>query len=646
MVLPIWQLCRASIRLAACSAALAAPAAAQRVTDNAATNAEDAFGSSIGNERVGLYSGSDVRGFSPVTANNIRLEGLYFDRPAAFTDRLVQGNVVRVGLTAQNYLFPAPTGIVDYRIRPAGNDFVLSTMLGLNSWGGGRLELDAQIPIVKDQLSLVAGAAGFVDELAPGNQSFFGSYALAARWRPAPGVEVIPFWSRIDLYNREAAPLYTPGGAFLPPPVQRRHFPGPEWADQRNTVLHYGILTKARLTPEWQLAAGLFRSTSDSATNYAQNFTDMRADATAIRRITADPRQTLAGTSGELRLSRTFIDGPRRHTLHAALRGRDRASLYGGGASFSYDRAPVEAVLTGARPDFVFGPQISERVRQAIAGIAYDGRWPGVGSLSLGMQHTWYRKRVDRPGVPLARTDDEAWLPNVTVAAEMTGRLALYGSFTRGLEETGLAPDSAANRTEALPAIMTSQVDAGLRWNAPGGINMVAGLFEVRKPYFAADEANVFRELGNVRHRGIELSAAGPVVPGLTIVAGAVLMQPRVTGPAVALGRVGKRPLGQPSRLLTLAAQYAIAGIEGLALTLNVTNRGTRAADTRNLVELPARSILDAGFRWRFDLGASPALLRVQLLNLTNAYDWALVGSGSYQVNAPRQLTMFLTVDF
>jgi iron complex outermembrane receptor protein len=642
----ILKLCRASILIGAASLALTGPALAQRVTDNAAASAEDAFGTSIGNERVGLYSASDVRGFSPVAANNIRLEGLYIDRPAPFTDRLVQGNVVRVGLTAQNYLFPAPTGIVDYRIRPAGNEFVLSAMLGLNSWGGGRLELDAQIPIVKDRLSLVAGVAGFVDELPAGNQSFFGSYALAARWRPANDIEVIPFWSRIDLYEREATPLYTPEGAFLPPQVARRRFPGPEWADQRNTVQHFGALTKAGLGPGWQLAAGLFRSTSDSVRNYAQNFTAMRPDRTAVRRITSDPPLSLAGNSGEVRLSRTFADGPRRHTVHAAVRGRERLSLYGGGSAIDFPRADAEAVLNVPRPDFVFRPQTEERVQQAIAGIAYDGRWQGVGGFSAGLQRTWYRKRVDRPGAALARTDDEAWLPNLTATVDLYPALALYGGYTRGLEESGIAPDSAANRTEALPAILTSQVDAGLRWKIPGGFNVVAGVFDVRKPYFAADEDNVFRELGNVTHRGIELSAAGPVTSALTLVAGAVLMRPRVSGEAVTLGRVGRRPIGQPSQLLTLAVQYALPGIDGLQLTLNATHRSTRAADTRNLVELPARTLVDAGIRWRFDLGSRPALLRVQMLNVTNAFDWALVGSGSFQVNAPRQLTMFLTVDF
>jgi iron complex outermembrane receptor protein len=621
------------------------PAKAQRVTDNAAAMAEDAFGSSIGNERVGLYSSTNVRGFSPVTANNIRLEGLYIDRPAGFTDRLVQGNVVRVGLTAQSYLFPAPTGIVDYRIRPAGNDPVLSVMLGLNSWGGGRLELDGQIPVVKDRLSLVVGAAGFVEELAPGNRAYFGSYALAARWTPIPDIEVIPFWSRVDLFDREATPLYTPQPGSLPPWIARRQFPGPDWADQRNVVQHYGALAKARIGPQWEVATGLFRSTSDSFTNFAQNFTEIEPDGTAIRRVSSDPRQSLAGTSGEFRVTRHMREGPRRHSVHASLRGRQRTSLYGGGAVVAFPRAPMEEVLHGPAPDFSFGPRTDERVTQWIAGLAYDGRWPGVGFLGVGLQRTWYRKQVDRPGAALARTDDEVWLPTFSLSAELSPRLALYGSYTRGLEESGLAPDSAANRTEALPAILTTQVDAGLRWKITPDMSLVVGLFDLRKPYFAADGDNLFRQLGGVRHRGVELSLAGPVAQGLTVVAGAVLMDPSVTGEGVTLGRVGPRPLGQPARTLTLATQYAIPAIPGFALTLNATHRSRRPADTRNLAELPARTVLDAGFRWESRIGEVPTLFRVQMVNVTNTFDWQLVGSGSYQVNSPRQLTMFLTMD-
>lgn len=625
---------------------VATPAAAQRVRDNAAASAEDAFGTSIGNERVGLYSSTDVRGFSPVQANNIRLEGLYLDRPAAFTDRLVEGNSIRVGLTAQNYLFPAPTGIVDYRIRPAGNRPVVSTMIGVNSFGGGRIEIDAQIPVVAERLSIVAGAAGFLDALPSGANAVLASYAIAPRWRPREGLEIIPFWSRIDTWDREATPIYIPAGPYLPPRVERRLYPGPDWADQRNIVTHLGGIAKWRAGGGWALAAGLFRSVTETPEQYAHILADLTPDGTATRRISRDPLQKIAATSGEVRLSRTIEAGRSRHSLHATLRGRLRDSLFGGGRALSFGRVGVEDPVRVARPEIAVGAQTVEDVSQWIAGLAYDGRWTGIGTIGLGLQRTGYRKTVARPGATPSRTVDHAWLPTATLALDVAPRLAFYGSYTRGLEESGIAPDSAANRTDVLPAILTSKADAGLRWTATDRLNMVAGLFEVRKPYFAADARNVFTDLGTVRHRGVELSVAGNVADRLTLVAGAVLMRPRVTGEPVREGRIGRRALGQTGRILTLATQYALPGVEGLQLTLNVTHRGARAADTLNRVEVPARTLVDAGVRYTFKLVGTPALLRFTLVNLTNAYDWQIVGSGGYQVNQPRNATLFLTMDF
>ena len=57
------------------------PAVAQRTGENAVTSADDAFGTSVGNETIGLYSTDEVRGFSPVAAGNIRIDGLYMGVP-------------------------------------------------------------------------------------------------------------------------------------------------------------------------------------------------------------------------------------------------------------------------------------------------------------------------------------------------------------------------------------------------------------------------------------------------------------------------------------------------------------------------------------------------------------------------------------
>ena len=46
---------------------------AQRADDNAVAAADDAFGTTVGNESIGLYTTGNARGFSPVQASNVRL---------------------------------------------------------------------------------------------------------------------------------------------------------------------------------------------------------------------------------------------------------------------------------------------------------------------------------------------------------------------------------------------------------------------------------------------------------------------------------------------------------------------------------------------------------------------------------------------
>ena len=95
-------------------------ASAQRADTTAASEADDAFGLSVAGETIGLYSDKYVRGFSPVNAGNLRLDGLYIDRQGEFTDRLFADVAVRVGATALETPLPAPSGIADYSLRRPG----------------------------------------------------------------------------------------------------------------------------------------------------------------------------------------------------------------------------------------------------------------------------------------------------------------------------------------------------------------------------------------------------------------------------------------------------------------------------------------------------------------------------------------------
>jgi iron complex outermembrane receptor protein len=622
---------------------------AQRANDNAVTEAEDAFGSSVGNESIGLYSPSQVRGFSPVTAGNVRIEGVYVDRQGVISQRLVEGSTIRVGLSAQGYPFPAPTGIVDYRLRRLGDKRLVSVLAGSLAYGAPSIEVDAQLPIKGRRLGVALSASYAHEEYYDGSDAHYSRFAVIPRWRPSDGVEVIPFWSMSIGTDEQVAPTIVAAGAFEPPAAPRRRYFGQQWAIRDSRSINAGTIVKARIGDSWAVSGGVFRSSAENLQNFAELFVGTTRDGITTEQVIADPGQRYASTSGELRLSRSFRDGPRLHTLHASVRARRLDSRYGGGAPV-LDLGPRELGEPVPVPEptsFLFGEQTQDWVRQTTFGVAYEGRWRNVGELSVGLQRTDYRKTVDLPGaVPNAERRDRPWLFNVAAAGFLSDGVALYAGYTRGLEESGIAPINAANRSEALPAIRTSQADAGIRWTLNKRMKLVAGVFDVRKPYFNTDEANIFTILGDVRHRGAEISLTGNPIDSVSLIAGAVLMRPRVTGQGVELGRVGEIPLNQPARVLRANAEWRHDFLPGFSIDGAIANFGRRAASRDNLVFVPSYTLIDLGVRYRFKIGDAPATLRFQIANVTNTFAWNVVGSNSYGLTDKRRALLFLAADF
>jgi len=615
-----------------------------RAAENAVRSASDAFGTTIGRETIGLYNEENVRGFSPTAAGNVRIEGLYFDQVWDLNARLQRTTQIRVGLSALGSPFPAPTGIVDYAFRTPGDETALSLLAALNHWGNNSLEADANLPI-NGALSLGLGGALYNDNNANATRARFLQFSLAARWRPAADLELVPFVSRADGFE-EASPLFLPAGEGLPPRLPRRFFKGPRWARYEGGAFNAGVIANWAIAEGWALKGGLFRSVFDDRQAFTNLITDLDGGGNGNQLILADPPLLSASTSGELRLTHTIADGPRVHRIHASLRARAGDRRFGGSDVIDLGQTSVFVPTTAARPGLVFGTQQKDRVRQWTAGLAYEGRWQGVGELSVGVQKTQYRKRIGLSGEPPVATNASPFLFNVNAAAELTSRLVVYGGYLTGLEESGIAPDNAANRNEALPAIRTSQRDAGLRFALTDEVKLVAGVFDVRKPYFNLDAAGRYGALGDVINQGIETSVAGPVTSRLSIVAGAVLLRPRVTGSGAALGGVGPRPVGAISRRIELNADWRPKWISGLSLDVSASHRSPETATVSGLTTIPARTLVDLGGRYQFTVAKQSATLRLQVENLTDLQGFELKGAGVYDIIAGRRFGGYLTVDF
>jgi iron complex outermembrane receptor protein len=626
------------------AALLANPGAAwgQRAGENAVSSAEDAFGTSVGNERVGLYSPFAVRGFSPVQAGNVRINGLYIDYQADLSDRLVGGNNVRVGLTAQGYPFPAPTGVADFALRLPGSQAVASAVVGIGPFGGVRGELDAQLP-VSDTLGIAGGLGVNRQEIAHGGDQRLLTAALVARWQPAKDVEIIPFWGMQEEDGQEAQPVIFTAGAFLPPRIERRRYFGPQWAKNEGRDVNYGLLATVGFG-DWTVRGGAFRGIAQDFRNFTPLFLNTTAEGEADRVVVADQARRFASTSGELRLTRQLIEGDRRHLIHLMTRGRIRDRRYGGGQRFDLGRGRIDQPIVAAEPEFTLGPQTRDEVRQLTVGLGYHGMWRDAGELSLGIQRSYYEKEVIRPSGALPVSKSEPWLFNGTLSVLAGSDLAFYAGYAKGLEESPVAPDIAVNRGEAPPAIITEQMDAGFRYAISPTLRLVAGLFDVRKPYFALDPGLVFRELGEVRNRGIEVSLAGQITPRLSIVLGAVFLKARVSGDAVELGLIGPRPVGSIGRTVNGALNWNLPWVEGLSLDLTYQGTSDRATAQETLA-IPSRYVASLGGRYRFDLFDKPATLRAQISSLNDVYGFSNIGEGFYY-NPPRQFQMSLTVDF
>ncbi|HKX89533.1 MAG TPA: TonB-dependent receptor [Sphingopyxis sp.] len=630
---------------AACSALLApcAPALAQRVDENPALDAEDAFGSNLGGEGLGIYTASDVRGFSPTDAGNVRLEGLYIDRQTELTSRLVAGNRIRIGPTALGYAFPAPSGIADYRIRAAEADAVLSIAGKGDSFGGWLVEADALVPLAGREFGVAGGAGFYRNQYAFRNSNDVLSTSLSFVWRPDDSTEIKPFWSRVGVDDEEAYPLVIGDGQSLPARMTRRRFLGQDWADFEVERVTYGGLGRTRLG-DFTLRGGIFRSANITTEGHTLLLDAAPPGTLAARSVIAGPRRSNASTSGEINIARPFVTGRIRHEVLLAMRARAQRRIYGGSDRRSLAPAPFGEGLAVPRPTFAFGPRTEDRVRQWTAGIAWQARLDGVGRINLGLQRSDYRKRVTAPPGPLPESRAKPWLFNIAAEVELTPRLALYGGMTRGLEESDVAPEIAVNRDEAPPAIRTRQIDAGLRWRA-GSLTLIAGGFEIEKPYYGLDRANIFRRLGTVTHRGIEASLSGSPAEGLTLVAGGVLLDARLAGEEVANGSIGRRPIGTPSRSLVGNIDWRLPGLPTLSLDLAVEHSGRRYGDAANRVRIPARTTVDIGARYRFNLGDLPAVLRVQATNLFDSYGWDVEGNNAFVYTPSRQILARIAVD-
>lgn len=619
-----------------------------QATSNAITGANDAFGFRKGDEAVGIYDEASARGFSLESAGNYRVHGTYFVKNSGVSSFFLDSISVRIGYNTLGVTLPSPSGVVDYALRdPAKGEPSLATV-GLDAF----LQPYADV-LIKHRSEKVPASAALGVSFAPQMRdmqggSGGGAVLIGGAARYSPGPADIRVFGGEYRYERPSQFRLKTEAALLDLGMDRGRFIGVKGMNELGQRRIGGLLADVGIGKNFGIGTTTVFSQEDPSKSFLTLFGGLADDGTVAATVIATPAQRTTSFSTEARAywSNQEGDGDA-HRVDAILRLRRTHSSFGGAALFDLGRVPFDTPLHRDGGEFLPNgrAELDDQIRQVGVGLAYRAKLGGL-RLNAGMLRTSYRKSVTGPDIDESRLATAAWLYNLSAAYKLSRTIEIYAGHSRGLEEAGIAPASSPNRFEVLPPASARQFEAAVIFRPTAGFQLVVGAFDLQRGYFGADTIDgAYRQLGRVRHRGLEFSAAGTVAKGFSVVLGGVLIDPIVKTNGE--HDLSFRPVGVPNVRLLASADYLLTGNLHVDAAVNFSS-SRKAAVLVHAPDpaVPSSTTVNVGLRSPLRFGKVASTVRLQLLNLLNDFSWDVTSAGTMTYSPSRRFRLALTTEF
>lgn len=594
----------------------ALPARAEEV-DNAVLRARDAFGERVGVEQAGLYSESQVRGFNLGDTAAYRIEGLYFLREFSLPDTLLSGVTVKVGVAAARSDYPSPSGVVEYRLKEARpGERKLSVNFGSRDFGTKFAEFAGAYAPEHGRWGVAGGVQTLPDVRYPnGTGGHNHGIGLVPFWRPSENVRLRAVVSADrSTYNGDYI-IQSAVPDALPPKTKGRNL-----SLRGAKVLRYsynaGLLAEADLGGGWAFESSAFYSDTQRS---PQDFTliSLRPDYSAeLTLVPTENRHNRSLTGGAI-VKYALAGEAASHTFSAAVRGRQSRDLNEARPSVRLSVADVRQDPYPRRPPTP-GPlaAVNSDVDQIIGSLGYGGTFFDRLELRGGLHRSRYVKTVTPAAGAANRRVDNTWFYNASAVFAAGEALTLFANTVKGVEESGVAPQNALNRSEVLPPVVAKEYEVGVRYALTPRLNLTVAGFDVTKLTPGLRPDGIFALVGEVNHRGVELSLSGEVTPGTSVVIGGMSMRPRLSGALVDARLVGRKPAAVSATVGVASIDHQLRWAPGWSVDARATWQGPRPANAANTLRIDGYALLSVGGRYAFDWSGRPMLLRFAVSNL------------------------------
>ena len=470
--------------------------------------------------------------------------------------------------------------------------------------------------------------------------------SVAFDWRATPNLVFNFNYDYIENQNPELPPFY-----FIPDPSlavpgapDTKRSAALSWDNfkvhSNNTYLR-GDWTFA---PNWSLTAqALHNNSARPAVNEARfgSIDNAASDITLFGSRDVSSQMT---DSGQLLVHGALDTASIKHHLTFGVSG-SKQKAYGSSAFLGFFASNLYQPVDSPEPTTpsVDNP-LTSKVDSSSALLADTIDFTEQWSVLLGVRRASFTvENYDLAGAVTSSNKTAKTLPTAALLYKPTPAALVYINYTQGLEQGGSS--SPLGGARFLPPRETKQVELGTKWTF-GGLGVTAALFDMQRPLETLDTTtgqNI--QLGQQRHRGLELLASGSATPNLSIVSGLMWIDATIEdsgNPATD----GKRAPGVPRLTANAWTEYRIPGVPGLAINGGVFYAGKTFLDLANLQPVPSWTRLDLGASYDMRVSGLPTRFLLTVENAAGKDYWASSLGGVLTMADPLTVKLGARVSF
>ena len=248
--------------------------------------------------------------------------------------------------------------------------------------------------------------------------------------------------------------------------------------------------------------------------------------------------------------------------------------------------------------------------------------------------------------------NNESFVPKVGVLYHPNASATVYASYSEGFEPQGsdtLVNEDDINNGMKLDAVTSEQKEIGVKWQLFDDRLMLSGaLFDISKNGTLVTETldvpvgdliSETNQIGEQRHKGVELTAQGAATDRLFVMASTMYLDANYERDE---DLEGKRPTDAPKWSASLWTRYELN--DAIAFNAGAFYEGERFADSANTITKDAYIRVDVGATYKLKVSKTDVNLR---LNIENLFDEDyLAGGGTNNVTIGEGTNVRLAAQF